>query len=81
VGGASMITQQVAKHLTSDQTWDRKVKERSALRIEAASSYEISSSMNDSNLGLGAYGVAAGALIYFNKSVQELTIAERHSRR
>ena len=80
-GGASTITQQVAKNflLTSDQTWDRKVKEAIlALRIEAAFTKDeiLELYMNDSNLGLGAYGVAAGALIYFNKSVQELTIAE-----
>lgn len=80
-GGASTITQQVAKNflLTSDQTWDRKIKEAIlALRIEAAFSKDqiLELYMNDSNLGMGAYGVAAGALIYFNKSVQELTIAE-----
>ncbi len=79
--GASTITQQVAKNflLTSDQTWDRKVKEGIlALRMETAFTKDhiLELYMNDSNLGLGAYGVAAGALIYFNKSVQELTIAE-----
>src|SRR5690606_34031549 len=32
--------------------------------------------LNDIYLGLGAYGVAAAALVYFDKSVHELSIAE-----
>ncbi|MGD9739667.1 MAG: penicillin-binding protein 1A [Bauldia sp.] len=80
-GGGSTITQQVAKNflLTPDQTVERKVQEAIlALRIEAVFTKDqiLELYMNDSNLGMGAYGVAAGALIYFDKSVQELTIAE-----
>ncbi|MCW5715683.1 MAG: penicillin-binding protein 1A [Bauldia sp.] len=80
-GGGSTITQQVAKNflLTPDQTVERKIQEAIlALRIETAFTKDqiLELYMNDSNLGMGAYGVAAGALIYFNKSVQELTIAE-----
>ncbi|MCW5695425.1 MAG: penicillin-binding protein 1A [Bauldia sp.] len=79
--GASTITQQVAKNflLTADQTWDRKVMEAIlAIRIEQAFTKDeiLELYMNENNLGMGAYGVAAAALIYFNKSVQELTIAE-----
>ena len=32
--------------------------------------------LNEIYLGLGAYGVAAASLLYFDKSVHELTIAE-----
>lgn len=80
-GGASTITQQVAKNflLTAEQTWDRKVMEAIlALRIEQAFTKDqiLELYMNENNLGMGAYGVAAAALVYFDKSVQELTIAE-----
>ncbi|MCC6984210.1 MAG: PBP1A family penicillin-binding protein [Bauldia sp.] len=79
--GGSTITQQVAKNflLSSDQTWDRKIQEAIlAVRIENAYSKDriLELYMNEVNLGLGAYGVAAGALIYFGKSVHELSIAE-----
>jgi penicillin-binding protein 1A len=79
--GASTITQQVAKNflLTSDQTIDRKIKEAIlALRIEQAYSKDkiLELYMNEIFLGLGAYGVAAAALQYFDKSVHELTLAE-----
>ena len=32
--------------------------------------------LNEIYLGLGAYGIAAASLVYFDKSVNELTIAE-----
>ena len=32
--------------------------------------------LNEIYLGLGAYGVAAASLVYFDKSVHELTVAE-----
>jgi penicillin-binding protein 1A len=79
--GASTITQQVAKNflLTSDQTMDRKIKEAIlALRIEQAYNKDkiLELYMNEIFLGLGAYGVAAASLQYFDKSVHELTLAE-----
>ncbi len=79
--GASTITQQVAKNflLTNDQTMDRKVKEAVlALRIEQAYNKDkiLELYMNEIFLGLGAYGVAAASLQYFDKSVHELTLAE-----
>jgi penicillin-binding protein 1A len=79
--GASTITQQVAKNflLTTDQTWDRKVKEAIlALRIEQAYSKDkiFELYLNEIFLGLGAYGVAAASLEYYDKSVHELTLAE-----
>jgi len=79
--GASTITQQVAKNflLNGDQTIDRKIKEAIlALRIEQAYSKDkiLELYLNEIFLGLGAYGVAAASLQYFDKSVHELTLAE-----
>jgi penicillin-binding protein 1A len=79
--GASTITQQVAKNflLTNEQTFERKLKEAIlAVRIESTYSKEeiLELYMNQIYLGVGAYGVAAAALLYFDKSVHELTIAE-----
>ncbi|MGD9845954.1 MAG: penicillin-binding protein 1A [Variibacter sp.] len=79
--GASTITQQVAKNflLTNEVSLDRKVKEALlALRIERAYSKDkiLELYLNEIYLGIGAYGVAAASLLYFDKSVHELTIAE-----
>src|ERR1043166_1921484 len=79
--GASTITQQVAKKflLTSEATFNRKVKEALlALRIERTYSKEkiLELYLNEIYLGVGAYGVAAASLLYFDKSVHELTPAE-----
>ncbi|MEI5679715.1 MULTISPECIES: penicillin-binding protein 1A [unclassified Mesorhizobium] len=79
--GASTITQQVAKNflLTSNQTYDRKIREMIlAFRIEQAYSKDriLELYVNEIFFGLGAYGVAGAALTYFNKSVNELTVAE-----
>lgn len=79
--GASTITQQVVKNflLTSERSIARKIK-------EAILSYMISKSLskdqilelylNQIYLGHNAYGVAAAAQSYFNKSVEELSLAE-----
>ncbi|MEQ9688830.1 MAG: penicillin-binding protein 1A [Bauldia litoralis] len=79
--GASTITQQVAKNflLTNEQSIDRKIKEAIlSLRIEAAYKKDkiLELYLNEIFLGLGAYGVAAASLEYFDKSVHELTLAE-----
>ncbi|MEQ8936817.1 MAG: transglycosylase domain-containing protein, partial [Amphiplicatus sp.] len=79
--GASTITQQVAKNflLTSDQTWDRKIKEALlALRIENTFTKNeiLELYLNEIFLGLNSYGVAAAALNYFDKALYELTYAE-----
>ncbi len=81
VQGASTITQQVAKNflLTNERSFDRKIKEALlAFRIESAYPKEkiLELYMNQIFLGLGNYGVAAAALNYFNKSVNELTVSE-----
>jgi penicillin-binding protein 1A len=79
--GASTITQQVAKNflLSNEQTMQRKVKEALlALKIERTYSKEkiLELYLNEIYLGIGAYGVAAASLLYFDKSVNELTIAQ-----
>ena len=84
--GASTITQQVAKNflLSSDQTIERKVREMLlAFRIEQAYSKDriLELYLNEIYFGFvyagqGAYGIAAAALTYFDKSVNELSVAE-----
>src|ERR1700744_385432 len=79
--GASTITQQVAKNflLTNQVSFERKIKEALlALRIERTYSKQkiLELYLNEIYLGFGAYGVAAASLLYFDKSVHELTIPE-----
>jgi penicillin-binding protein 1A len=79
--GASTITQQVAKNflLTNEVSFTRKIKEALlAMRIERAYSKDkiLELYLNEIYLGLGAYGVAAASLVYFDKSVNDLTVAE-----
>ena len=79
--GASTITQQVAKNflLTNELSYERKIKEALlALKIERTYSKEkiLELYLNEIYLGFSAYGVAAASLLYFDKSVHELTIAE-----
>ena len=79
--GASTITQQVAKNflLTNELSFARKIKEALlAMKIERAFSKEriLELYLNEIYLGMGAYGVAAASLLYFDKSVHELSVAE-----
>src|SRR6201991_675931 len=79
--GASTITQQVAKNflLTNEVSFARKIKEALlAMRIERAYSKDriLELYLNEIYLGLGAYGIAAASLVYFDKSVNDLTVAE-----
>jgi len=81
VQGASTITQQVAKNFLvgNERSIERKIREALvAFRIEAAYPKDkiLELYLNEIYLGLGNYGVAAAALNYFNKSVNELTLAE-----
>src|SRR6478672_7597268 len=78
---ASTITQQVAKNflLTNELSMSRKVKEALlALKIERTYSKEkiLELYLNEIYLGLGAYGIAAASLVYFDKAVNELTVPE-----
>ncbi len=78
--GASTITQQVAKNflLSNEVSFTRKIKEALlALKIERTYSKDkiLELYLNEIYLGLGAYGIAAASLVYFDKSVNELSIA------
>lgn len=79
--GASTITQQVAKNflLTNEVSIERKIKEAIlSFRIEQAMSKDkiLELYLNEIFLGQRSYGVAAAALEYFNKPLDELTIEE-----
>ena len=81
VQGASTITQQVAKNflLGNERSFERKIREALlSFRIEAAYSKEriLELYLNEIYLGLGNYGIAAAALNYYGKAVQELTLSE-----
>jgi penicillin-binding protein 1A len=79
--GGSTITQQVAKNflLTNERSLERKVKEAIlSFRIEQAYSKDriLELYLNEIFFGLGSYGIAGAALTYYDKSVNELTVAE-----
>ncbi len=79
--GASTITQQVAKNFffSNEVELERKFKEAIlAYRMTKALSKNqiLELYLNEIYLGGGAYGVAAASLYYFDKSLEELNIAE-----
>lgn len=79
--GASTITQQVAKNflLSSEVSITRKVKEAIlATKMEQAFTKEhiLELYLNEIYLGNRSYGVAAAALNYFGKSLNELSLEE-----
>ncbi len=81
VQGGSTITQQLAKNafLVSETTYKRKVQEI-ILSLELEKNYSkeeiLEMYLNRIYFGNGAYGVEAAAQLYFNKTVNDLTIAE-----
>ncbi len=79
--GASTITQQVAKNmlLSNELSLARKIREIIlAMRLEKSLTKDriLELYLNEIFLGSRSYGVAAAALNYFNKSLDELTLAE-----
>jgi penicillin-binding protein 1A len=79
--GASTITQQVARNflLTNEVSIARKIKEMIlAYRIEQVLTKDqiLELYLNEIYLGFNSYGVAAAALDYFDKPLDELTVAE-----
>lgn len=79
--GASTITQQVAKNflLTNERKFDRKVKEAVlAHRIERAftKGQILELYLNEIYFGLRSHGIAAAALNYFGKSLEEISLQE-----
>lgn len=80
-GGASSITQQVAKNFLTgnERSMSRKIKEAiMALRLEYSLPKEriFELYLNQIYLGAGTYGVAAAALVYFDKELTDLDLEE-----
>lgn len=79
--GGSTITQQLARilFLSNEKTMDRKIKELViSHRIEKSLSKDeiLAFYLSTVYLGEGAYGAAAAADVYFNKTLDELSLAE-----
>ncbi|CAI7991680.1 Penicillin-binding protein 1A [Geodia barretti] len=79
--GASTITQQVAKNflLSGELSFSRKIKEAIlAMRIEDTFTKDriLELYLNEIYLGAGSYGVAAAALNYFDRSLNDLSLEE-----
>jgi penicillin-binding protein 1A len=79
--GGSTITQQVAKYLLKDSSYNvgRKIREAIlAFRLESTLSKQqiLELYLNSIFLGRNAYGVQAAARAYFDKDVNELTLPE-----
>jgi len=80
-GGASTLTQQLARrlYLTPEQTVTRKLKEiLTAIQIERAYTKDeiLEMYMNQMQFSYATYGVESAARYLFDKSVQDLTLAE-----
>ena len=81
VQGGSTITQQLSRmlFLSNEQTYSRKLKEIIiAAKIEKSLSKDqiLEMYMNNVYLGSGSYGVEGAAQTYFNKHLNQLTLAE-----
>lgn len=81
VQGGSTITQQLAKNLflSHDRTLKRKIQEAMLaiwLEHELTKDEIMSAYLNRVYLGSGTYGVDAAAMLYFDKSVTDLSLRE-----
>ncbi|MFZ3578555.1 transglycosylase domain-containing protein [Virgibacillus sp. DJP39] len=81
VEGASTLTQQYARnlYLSHDKTWARKIKEAfNTVRLEMYYKKDtlLEGYLNTIYYGHGAYGIEAASRYFFNKSADELTLAE-----
>ena len=80
-GGASTITQQLARniYLTTEKTWERKVEEI-YIAVELEKKYTkqeiLEFYLNNINFANGNYGIEAASQGYFSKSVGKLTLSE-----
>ncbi|ASK62041.1 monofunctional biosynthetic peptidoglycan transglycosylase [Virgibacillus phasianinus] len=79
--GASTLTQQYARnlYLSFEKTWTRKLKEAFyTVRLEMYYSKDelLEGYLNTIYYGHGAYGAEAASRYFFNKSADELTLAE-----
>lgn len=79
--GGSTITQQLVKNelLTQDRTWSRKLTEI-LISVQIGKQYTkeqiLEYYLNDINFSNGAYSIASAAHMYFNKTLNELNLAE-----
>lgn len=81
VEGASTISQQYARnlYLDFDRNWNRKIKEAwLALKLEINYSKDeiLEGYLNTINYGNGVMGIQNAARYYFNKSAEDLSLAE-----
>lgn len=79
--GASTLTQQLARnlYLTHEKTFERKLKEAiytAQLEMKFSKDEILEMYLNQIYYGHGAYGIEAAAQLYFNKSAQDLDLAE-----
>ncbi len=79
--GASTLTQQYARnlYLTHEKTWSRKLKEAfHTVRIEMYYSKNeiLEGYLNTIYYGHGAHGIEAASRYFFNKSAEDLSLAE-----
>ncbi|MER7787407.1 transglycosylase domain-containing protein [Streptomyces sp. NPDC097640] len=79
--GGSTITQQYVKnyYLSQEQTVSRKLKELViSLKVDQQESKDdiLAGYINTSYYGRNAYGIQAAARAYYNKDVQDLTVAQ-----
>ncbi|MDP3371785.1 MAG: PBP1A family penicillin-binding protein [Candidatus Paracaedibacteraceae bacterium] len=79
--GASTITQQVAKNFLvgNERSYIRKIREAiMSIRIESALSKDriLELYFNQIYFGMRSYGIASAAYAYFQKSLNELSLAE-----
>ncbi|WP_164667544.1 transglycosylase domain-containing protein [Virgibacillus doumboii] len=79
--GASTLTQQYARnlYLSHEKTWTRKLKEAFyTVRLEMyySKSEILEGYLNTIYYGHGAYGIEAASRYFFNKSADELSLAE-----
>lgn len=79
--GASTLSQQYARnlYLSHEKTWTRKVKEAfNTVRLEMYYSKDelLEGYINTIYYGHGAYGIEAASRYFFNKSADELALAE-----
>lgn len=81
VEGASTISQQYARnlYLNFDRNWERKIKEAFlALKLEINYSKDeiLEGYLNTINYGNGVMGIQNASKYYFNKSAEDLSLAE-----
>ncbi len=79
--GASTLTQQYARNLflTHEKTWSRKIQEAFyTVRLEMYYAKEeiLEGYLNTIYFGHGAYGIEAASRYFFNKSADEVSLAE-----